>query len=399
MNEIILVGIGCGNDELLTEAARNAIERADMIIGADRMLDSVISKGKKCSAIKVGDIVKLIEENQDDRICVVYSGDTGFYSGATGLAEELRKRKIGYRIIPGISSIQILSARLGQPWQDWKLVSAHGRNCNIMGCLMEGKDTFFLTGGSVLPKDVCRQLCEAGLGKTEVVVGERLTYEDEKITVARAEELLTSEFDTLAVMLVKAIEVPENRMIGIDDDSFVRGKVPMTKRDVRASIMARLNISKEDVVWDVGAGTGSVSVELAMAAHAGKVYAIECNSDGCDLIAENRNKFKVWNLNIVKGRAPEVLEGLPKPDAVFIGGTRGDLGRILDKVVAENPSARICITAIALESLTNSLSELTSRGFEINVTQIAASRSKKIGSYNMLNGENPIFIITGGCDA
>lgn len=399
MSEITLVGIGCGSRDYLTEAGKEAIGSADILIGAARMLEAADSDAMKISAIRTEDILSVIENNADKDICVIYSGDTGFYSGATGLADELRRREKNFRIIPGISSIQMMSAKLGVPWQDWNLVSAHGRDCNILGRIMEGKDTFFLTGGAVVPKDVCRLLADAGLGQTKVFVGERLSYADERITEGSADALKNTEFDKLAVMLVKAVPVPEKQAAGIDDDQFIRGSVPMTKQDVRASVLARMNISPGETVWDVGAGTGSVSVEMALAARGGNVYAVECVPEGCELISANREKFRTWNLTVVEGKAPDALKGLPVPDAVFIGGTRGNLDAILDVIFEANPKARICITAIALESLANSLSELTSRGMNVKVAQIAASRSRKLASYNMLAAENPIFIITGGCDA
>lgn len=399
MSEITLVGIGCGSRDYLTEAGKEAIGSADILIGAARMLEAADSDAMKISAIRTEDILSVIENNADKDICVIYSGDTGFYSGTTGLADELRRREKNFRIIPGISSIQMMSAKLGVPWQDWNLVSAHGRDCNILGRIMEGKDTFFLTGGTVVPKDVCRLLADAGLGQTKVFVGERLSYADERITEGSADALKNTEFDKLAVMLVKAVPVPEKQAAGIDDDQFIRGSVPMTKQDVRASVLARMNISPGETVWDVGAGTGSVSVEMALAARGGNVYAVECVPEGCELISANRKKFRTWNLTVVEGKAPDALKGLPVPDAVFIGGTRGNLDAILDVIFEANPKARICITAIALESLANSLSELTSRGMNVKVAQIAASRSRKLASYNMLAAENPIFIITGGCDA
>lgn len=399
MAEITLVGIGCGNSDYLTEAGKKAISDADILVGAARMLETADSDAEKITAVRTEDIIDIIENNAEKNIGVIFSGDTGFYSGTTRLTDELIRREKAFRIVPGISSIQMLSAKLGIPWQDWNLVSAHGRDCNILGKLMEGKDTFFLTGGNVVPSDVCRILTEAGLGKTRVFIGERLSYDDERITEAAAEELTAAEFDKLAVMLVKAVPVPEKQVAGIDDEQFIRGNVPMTKQDVRASVMARMNIAPGETIWDVGAGTGSVSVEMALAAKGGTVYAVECVSEGCELIRANREKFRTWNLTVVEGKAPDTLEGLPAPDAVFIGGTRGNLNSILDVVFNANPEARICITAIALESLTAALSELTSRGLDVKVAQIAASRSRKLSSYNMLTADNPIFIITGGCDA
>lgn len=148
-----------------------------------------------------------------------------------------------------------------------------------------------------------------------------------------------------------------------------------------------------DTIWDVGAGTGSVSVELALAAPAGRVCAVECDAEACDLIRQNRAKFAVQNLHLTEGLAPAALADWPAPDAVFIGGSKGSLRAVVDAALAANPDARLCISAIALETLQEAVAALTAHGLTAQVTQIAVSRSRAAGSLHLLMANNPVFLI------
>ena len=169
----------------------------------------------------------------------------------------------------------------------------------------------------------------------------------------------------------------------------------MTKQEIRAAALAKLGVQPEETLWDVGAGTGSVSVELALAAPRGRVYAVECEPDACTLIRKNREKFAAKNLILIEGRAPQALEALPAPDAVFIGGTKGGMAAVVNAVLAKNPYARICISAIALETLSAAIAALTAQGLSAEVTQIAVSRTRPAGRLHLLTANNPIFLITG----
>ena len=167
----------------------------------------------------------------------------------------------------------------------------------------------------------------------------------------------------------------------------------MTKQEVRAAALAKLAVRPTDTLWDVGAGTGSVSVELALAAPAGRVYAVECDAEACDLIRQNRAKFAVQNLHLTEGLAPAALADWPTPDAVFIGGSKGSLRAVVDAALAANPDARLCISAIALETLQEAVAALTAHGLTAQVTQIAVSRSRAAGSLHLLMANNPVFLI------
>ena len=436
--KITLIGTGCGTPATLTEEGKHALERADVILGAARVLnglpdactqtgDSTREKTVEAKPRQICDLLAgYVEEGTIENAAIALSGDSGFYSGARILKERILERFgdiCPVEIIPGISSVQMLAARLGIPWQDWNLVSAHGVGCDPVYEIMKGRATFFLTGGKYTADVICRELAEAGLGDLRVTVGENLTYlhEDknvstdtghvgsiltsdpdmkiENIVTGTASECAERSFSDLAVLLVDT-KTPDGKQLiqcrrpaGMPDDVFVRGKVPMTKMEVRCVILGKMAVSQNDVVWDIGAGTGSVSVELAMQAR--QVWALERRDEAVELIRENREKFGRWNLRIAWGEAPMDLKELPDPDAVFVGGSGGHLGEILHEVWRRNGRARICISATLLETLQESLAAFAEREIEPDIVQIAVTRSEKVGGRHMMRAGNPIYIITG----
>lgn len=396
--QITLTALGGGTDKTVTKEADAALRDAGCIIGAKRLLDGLDESltGEKIEAIRPEDILSQIQK-ADGNTVVVYSGDTGFYSGARVLLPLLEEKGVEASVLPGISSVQLFAARLKRPWQDWALVSAHGLNCDAVAAVCQGKPAFFLTGGrDTAPDHLCRQLCDAGLGDLAVTVGENLSREDEKIMAGTAASLAGQTFAPLSVMLAEPARREPPRTPGWPDEVFLRDKVPMTKQEVRCAALAKLGIRPGETVWDIGAGTGSVSVELAFANGGAPVYAVECVSEACSLIRRNREKFGAWNLRLVEGHAPEALRDLPAPDGVFLGGTRGNMGGILDVILEKNPKARVCISAIALETLQTAVSQLQDRGMEPEVCQIAVSRGKQAGNLHLLMANNPVFLITGG---
>ena len=384
---VTLIGMGSGQPENLTLQGLAALRQADLILGARRLL-AVLPAGcteNRAAAYRPG----------AENAVLVYSGDTGFYSGASSMMEKLEALGVRARVLPGLSSIQLLAAALGRPWQGWNLVSAHGRTCDPVAECMQGRPTFFLTGGSEDPATLCAQLAAEGFGDVQGVVGQCLGTPEEKLFRGSVKELAAGRFNSLSVLLVEAVEGLPRRAPGLPDEAFERGDVPMTKQEVRAAVLAKLAVRPEDILWDVGAGTGSVSVELALAAPRGRVYAVECRPEGCALIKANREKFRTRNLVLVEGLAPAALSDLPAPDAVFIGGSKGSLAAIVDAALDKNPDARICVSAIALETLSAAVAALTAKGRTVQVSQIAVSRAKAVGGLHLMMAQNPIYLITG----
>lgn len=394
---VTLIGMGSGQPENLTLQGLAALRQADLILGARRLL-AVLPAGcteNRAAAYRPDEVAELLQTSGAENAVLVYSGDTGFYSGASSMMEKLEALGVRARVLPGLSSIQLLAAALGRPWQGWNLVSAHGRTCDPVAECMQGRPTFFLTGGSEDPATLCAQLAAEGFGDVQGVVGQCLGTPEEKIFRGSVKELAAGRFNSLSVLLVEAAEVLPRRAPGLPDEAFERGDVPMTKQEVRAAVLAKLAVRPEDILWDVGAGTGSVSVELALAAPRGRVYAVECRPEGCALIKANREKFRTRNLVLVEGLAPAALSDLPAPDAVFIGGSKGSLAAIVDAALDKNPDARICVSAIALETLSAAVTALTAKGRTVQVSQIAVSRAKAVGGLHLMMAQNPIYLITG----
>lgn len=394
---VTLIGMGSGRPENLTLQGLAALRQADLILGARRLL-AVLPAGcteNRAAAYRPDEVAELLQTSGAENAVLVYSGDTGFYSGASSMMEKLEALGVRARVLPGLSSIQLLAAALGRPWQGWNLVSAHGRTCDPVAECMQGRPTFFLTGGSEDPATLCAQLAAEGFGEVQGVVGQCLGTPEEKLFRGSVKELAAGRFNSLSVLLVEAVEGLPRRTPGLPDEAFERGDVPMTKQEVRAAVLAKLAVRPEDILWDVGAGTGSVSVELALAAPRGRVYAVECRPEGCALIKANREKFRTRNLVLVEGLAPAALSDLPAPDAVFIGGSKGSLAAIVDAALDKNPDARICVSAIALESLSAAVAALTAKGRTVQVSQIAVSRAKAVGGLHLMMAQNPIYLITG----
>lgn len=393
MQTVTLIGMGASADTLTAEA-RQALGRAELVTGAQRLLDALPAgvTAERVPAVRPADILAAVAGAQN--AAVLYSGDTGFYSGAAGLLARLKEAGIPARVLPGLSSVQMLAAALGRPWQDWKLVSAHGRPCDPVAAVCGGQPAFFLTGvGESGPAALCVQLAAAGLGALPVTVGENLGLASRRIFAGTAAGAAGERFGPLAVLLAEpAFRLPA-RTPGWPDETFVRAEgVPMTKRAVRAQVLAQLALCPGETVWDVGAGTGSVSLEMAYANGGAPVWAVERLPEACAVLEENRRRLGGWNVRPVSGEAPAALAGLPAPDAVFIGGTRGRLGPILDAALAANPAARICLTAIALETLAAALDACAARGLEAEITQIAAAHAA--GRPHLLRAANPVFLIT-----
>ena len=393
--QITLLGIGMGSRDTLTIEGEKALEKAELLIGARRIADSV--KMPHHTVVYEYDsekILKCIEENsQYEHIVIALSGDVGFYSGAKKLLHNLGEDT---RVICGISSVVYFMAKAGLSWDDAKIVSAHGRNCNLVSLICHSKKVFSILGTKDGISSLAGRLVSYGMGDVLLYVGENLSYENEKIFVKPAKELVSYEGDALCVVCAyneNASELMSTH--GIKDECFIRGKAPMTKEEVRTVSLMKLGLSEDSVCYDVGAGTGSVAVEMALRAHQGKVYAIEKKEDALALILENKKKFAADNLEIVGGCAPEAMEELPVPTHAFIGGSSGNLKDIIRLLLNKNPEVKIVINCITLETVGEAMEAIREFDFqEKDIVQMSVSRSKEVGRYHMMMGENPIYIFT-----
>ena len=416
----VLVGIGMGNWDTLTVAAYRHLEKSTLLIGSKRVLESMPDTvhGLWKQSIDPIQILGILEtwqtsiEAQSATFppCVVFSGDTGFYSGCKALLPLLEENGYSLEVVPGITSSQYLSAKLHRAWQNWCLKSAHGVDCDIVGTVRrafsaqsphEYTGVFFLTGGKITADVIISKLCMAGLGGLSVVIGEKLSYKDEKLYQGEAQSFLGQSFKSLSVVLVERggyLDDMGRVVSGFADERFIRSAkgeatVPMTKSEVRAVLLSKLAPEYGNVVYDIGSGTGSVSVELALCAGC-RVYAIEENPAALELTRRNVAAFHAEaQVAVVAGHAPDALKGLPAPDCVFVGGSNGALADIVKAVRRKNGNCRVLIAAVTMETLSQAVALAMKLGLRYDVTEVSISRSHEAGEYHLMSAQNPVSLI------
>ncbi len=391
---------------------------------------------------------------QIHRAAILMSGDVGFYSGARQIAEVFPAGEVHYYC--GISSVVYFASRIPPSWQDAKLLSAHGKDLALTNYVKKYPKIILLVSGEKDISRLCRQLVLGGMEYVKVTIGANLSYPDEWIDTGTPGDFLDYAADVeqhrekllqpeecfeytgscpapeeasgaasfkqegitdgvrialpdleskrsaagLYVMMVENANGGQIITPGIPDQEFVRGDVPMTKEEIRALSVAKLRLKEDSVVYDIGAGTGSVSIECALLCTAGWVYAIERNPDGTELIWRNSCQFGVANLSIIEGTAPEVLQELPAPTHAFIGGSSGNMRKIIETLLGKNPSVRIVINTITLESIAEVMSLIRELHLaDADIVQISAARSRAMGGYHLMTAHNPVYIVSFGGNA
>lgn len=390
---IHIIGIGMGNPKNMTVEAVEAVENCQVLIGANRLVDAV-NKGRKdvYYEYKAEKIKEFIDTTDYHNYGIIFSGDVCLFSGATVLLDLLEGYKT--KVIQGISSVAYLAAKIGVPWASCRVISAHGRNVDIVREVAENQGLFVLTGSNV--NQICQTLTENGLGMVKICAGEKLSYPREKISVGYVKDFIAREFDPITVLYMCNENYGISTEFGLSDDMFFRGSIPMTKSEVRAVILSKLRLRNSDIVYDVGSGTGSVTVECARLAPKGTVYSIECNENAVELTAKNIEHFGVKNVKQIKGFAKDVISDLPKPNAVFIGGSKGELGDIMEQIINKGVHTRFVISAIVLETAIAAIFVMRTKGFRnIEVTQLSVSKGNFAGESTMMLAHNPIFVISG----
>ena len=409
--EICLAGIGMGSKDGQTQEVQHAIETADILLGAERMIERYSAKIEKRPYYMTEQILPYLEQLQKNgltaqkdplRVTVLFSGDTGFYSGCRKLYVALQEAvavgvlNAGVRILPGISSVATLAARVGESYEDAAILSMHGKKLNRLSATVESHEkVFLLTSGSEDIRKIGRLLAEAGLTDCEVTVGYQLSYPEENIrllTPGQCEEITE---EGLYTCLIRNPHWQSERLThGRADTCFLRdAKTPMTKEEVREVSICKLNLTQNAVVYDIGSGTGSVAIEIAGVPGGVQVYAIERKPEAVELLRKNREHFHMDNMEIIEALAPEGLEELPVPTHAFIGGSGGRLMDILQTLYRKNPHMRIVINAISMETIAELQEVLEAFPVEDEeILQMQVNRVKKLGSYHLPQAENPVWI-------
>jgi precorrin-6Y C5,15-methyltransferase (decarboxylating) len=395
MEKLTVIGAGPGGEGCLTPEAREEIGRADIVYAAERHAHLAGIKPRPLEPL-----ARALEEMRSQwalgaKVAVVVSGDPALYSLLPALVRAFGRENL--RVTPGTGALQALCAALKEPWQDAAILSAHGRELSVSAlahAVRTHERTFLFCDQRNDPAWLCAALRDNGLSGVEIAVGERLTYPDGRVVSGSPEAVEGEVFDPLCLTRVlNPRPVKGLPDVGIPDGEFVRGKTPMTKKEIRALALVTLKLKPNSVVWDVGAGTGSVSVECARQCPEGEVYAVERDENALSLIQQNAQKFFATNLRIVPGRAPEALSGLPAPTHVFLGGSGGEMGEILSLIERLGVPLRLAATAVTLESAYDLAARL-SAWKNIEAAQVAVSRLEPAGAYYLFKAQNPVFLFS-----
>ena len=393
--KVIVAGAGPGAIAGYTGQALDWIKKADVVLAAARLAEPLKSLRPDVKVLGVMDTVDFINGHRDQAltVCVAASGDTGFYSIASTLKKRLDP-SVRLEFVSGVGSLSYFAAKLQMGYEDMKLVSLHGREASIVPYVCYNRRVFALTGGSVKAGNVVNQLIDAGLTEVTVHIGENLSSGEERIVSGRPLELAGQSFCDLAVVIVEN-ENYVNQYRTLKDADFIRGKSPMTKEAVRNLSVAALEIQPSDIVYDIGAGTGSVTCSMAYKACESMVYAVEKEDYAIELVRQNMAATGARNIVIRRALAPEGLEAFPPADKVFIGGSTGNLKEIMEAALAANDRAVFVVTAVTLETIAQSVDVCRSLGLETEITCANIAAAQKLGRYNLMKAENPVYIIKG----
>ncbi len=396
---IEVVGLGL-NPELLCGATREAIARAEVLAGGRRQLAAFPEGGGERIAIAapIAEFIAAVRDRaaQGRRVVVLADGDPLFYGIGRTLIETLGPDAV--RIHPGVTTLQTAAARMGLPWHDIRVVSLHGRadHAPLFAAMTWYERVAVFTDEEHSPSAIASALLERGAEDYGMWVFEDLESASERVGLYSLRHAVTERFSPLNMaVLERRRKAPLPLRLGIPDEDLLHEGDMITKWPVRAVGLAALAIEPESVVWDVGAGCGSVSVEAAVLASNGEIVAVERDSARIAMLRENIRRAGAWSVRPVQGAAPDCLGALPDPDRVFMGGGLGQSEDVLRACCARlRPGGRITAHAVLLDSVSRAQAVFQSLGWPVSMQQVQVSQSEPLGPGTRLKGHNPVFVIS-----
>ena len=397
---ITIIGTGVSPEDL-TARQRSIIERADTLVGGQRLLDQFGRRNCRQRVIDkdlkgLGDFLEA--EMADQAIVVLTSGDPLFFGIGAFLIRRLGADNV--QILPNVSAVAAAFARLGEPWQAVRVVSLHGRNHTgqLLRCLAGGDTVAVYTDPAHTPAWLADLLVENGFADVTMIVLERLGTADERITRTRPDQATGINFDDLNLVVLKpdpARQTAPALYPGMPDHHFAHEKGLITKAEVRALSLSRLRLFDRAVFWDLGAGSGSVSIEAGLFITRGAIYSVEKKPQRIGQIHANRRRFGIGNMQVVEANLPEGLTDLPDPDRVFIGGGGKALGDIITTAAGRlKPGGIIVVNTVLVDNMTIAVSKLESLGLDMDMVQIQVNRATTMPFSHRLEAINPVWIIT-----
>lgn len=394
-----LIGVGMGSADTMTGEACQALKQAELVFGARRILEAYHGNAPCVEAYLAQDILTYLKAHPHVKnVAVLFSGDTGFYSGAAAFYQACKKAEypVSLSVYPGLSCVSYLCSRVGMSWQDMKILSIHGRKANVVDAVARYEKVFLLLSGCEDVRNIGQLLSHHGYGAERCILARNLSYEDEWIWDFTVDELMEIQEEGIYCMILcREWTLAKPLIHGLPDEAFIRGKTPMTKEEVREVSVCKLRLTEHAVLYDIGSGTGSVAVECAGISDGIQVYALEYKPEALSLIRQNQEKFARENITLVEAKAPGGWEELPVPTHAFIGGSGGNLREILERLYQKNSAMRVVANAISLETLTQlqqAVKEMDVQDAEF--VQLSVSRDKEVGAYHLMQAENPIYIVS-----
>jgi len=407
LSKIHIVGVGGDGLAGLTARGREILAAAEMIFGSEpvlRLLPEIDAERVRIGADLQEVLEKLRANFGTKRMVVVAGGDPLFYGVARYLCDRLGKDR--FEVLPHVSSMQLAFARIKETWEDAYLTDLSTRSLDdVLDRVRTAETVGLFTSENHHPARIARELLVRGLDYFRAYVCENLGGPDERITQGELAEVQNMTFDPLNVMILKrkpgrpdARRASRHLMrFGNPDDVFAQSRPKtglITQAEVRAIALSQLDLQSSDIMWDVGAGSGSVALEAAQLVEPGRVYAIEQDSADYHLIVANAEQFGIRNLQAVFGTAPAVFHDLPDPDAIFIGGNGGEIARLLETSFGSlRPGGRLVINVATLEMLASTYEVLKRLDGEVSVLMVNIARSVEQMEALRFEAVNPTFLL------
>lgn len=389
-----LIGIGDNGQASLLPQYAKWIDESEVLVGGERVLAFFPDYQGEKIVVK-GSLAALAEQLEQEMrpTIVLASGDPLFF----GIGGYLTS-KMNIEVYPYVSSIQLAFARMGEAWQDAYVISVHGRSMKGLAQRIDGRaKVALLTDAENSPRRIAEYLLSFGMTEYRVFVAENLQGEDERVGWYELEDMLSIEFSQLNVVILKKVAASPSWTLGIEDEEFSQRKPDkglITKKEIRVLSLYALKLQKNSTVWDVGTCTGSMAIEAAKLAPEGQVFAIEKNEADLENCFQNQHKFRA-DLTAIHGKAPVGLETFPDPDAIFIGGTGGEMVELIQTCCQRlKAGGRIVLNAATIENLYRANEAFAQMSFQTSIMHAQISRSKPILHMNRFVPLNPIYIIT-----
>lgn len=405
MQRVQIIGIGDDGREGLTAAARDLLDHADLVVGSTKLLEQ-LQLGTRGLAIgsNLDELVESLRKHSTQRVVVLTSGDPLFYGVARFLCDRLGKER--FEVVPHVSSMQLAFARVKESWDDAYLASlATQPLAKVLEKVRLAEKIGLFTTDSVGPAQVAAALLLHQIDYFTVYVCENLGSPDERVTQADLTDIAKQSFAPLNVMiLVRKPTVPDRpvemrgiRIFGNRDELFLQSQPKrglLTPLEVRVIALAEMDLGPASIVWDVGAGSGSVAIEAARLTPQGRVYAIEMDPEDHQLMAANAERFQVGtNLIRVLGAAPDAWQEMPDPDAIFVGGTGRAVGQIVRLALQRlKPGGRLVVNSSSMENVLAIREALQTVPGEANLRMIQISHGNDQLDRLALEGRSPTFL-------